>query len=294
MNGIILLFAFSIVWVCFSKFVLIRHQSKTIAIGGGFLIACITIAIIASFINSSSEISNLNAETIIETNDILSFEIVKKEILKKGGQLNPLILPKYILIRATVVLKENDKITKKRIKNTLNKVIALIRNSDSPDAISVWLHESNKHVNGGTRSLASAEWWPKGHSLSPSNAINIRNKATHEIKYTVTLPVRVEESEVVTRLSESKRREIFTELVKSEDKAQAEADAKYDTTASKIPLSQLKTYDFESVIRKNIEKADHLSKKYRKELLKKFKISEEELQKISTEAFKENWPMPNL
>lgn len=294
MSGIILLSVFASIWICFAKVVLTKKQSKTIAIGGGFLVAYIAVVIVASLVGSSSQSPKLKTETIIEMDDILKFEIIKKETLKKGGQLTPLIRPKYILIRATVVLKENDKITKKRIKNTLNKVIALVRNSDNPDAISVWLHESIEHANGGTRSLASAEWWPKGHSLSSDNDTNIRNKATHEIKYTITLSKKADESKVVARLSESRRREIFTALVKSQDKAQAEADAKYSTDANKIPLSQLRAYDFKSAIEKNIEKADHLMKKYRNKVLKKFQISEEELEKISIEAFKENWPMPSL
>ena len=209
-----------------------------------------------------------------ETTKTLNYKIIKKETLKKGGQ-------RYDFIKTYAALQKNEKLTEKNIKAVLKKIISEIRALDNPYGIVVYLHQSKNHIKGGNNPLAIASWWPKEHSFSPDNVSNIENKSTHETTYSIDLPQKVDERKVVTRLSESKRREIFTELVRSEDKAQAEADAKYDT------------YDF-SAIRKNIEKADHLSKEYRKELLKKFQITEEELQKISTEAFMENWLMPSL
>lgn len=258
-----------------------------------FFMSTMVVFVLAMSVPTSHN-SNMNEEAQIEIDEVLNFEIVKKEILKKGGQMTPLIRPNYTLIKVFVVLKNNKDVAQKKVKNTLNKVISLIRQSDNPDAISVYLHESTEHIKGGTLPLAHAEWWPKGHSLSPDNSTNIKNKNTHVIEYTITLPEKVESSKVVTRLPETDRREIFTALVKSQDKAQSEADAKYNTDSSKIPFNQLKSYDFKTAITKNADESDYLMKKYRIGLLKKYKITEEELQKISTEAFIENWPMPSF
>jgi len=230
-------------------------------------------------------------KTQLETAKTLNYKIVKKETLKKGGQLNPPAPPKYNLVRTYAALQKEGELTEENIKTTLKKIISEIRMSDNPDAIVVYLHQSKSHIKGSLP-FARAEWWPKGHSLSPNNAINIKNKKTYEIEYTINLPKKVDENKVVVRLSELKRKEIFTEIVKSQDKAQTEAEAKYTTDQSKIPLNQLRSYDFATAIEQNNEEYDRLAKKYKKQLLHKYNITEEELYKIKSEAFKENWPFP--
>jgi len=57
-------------------------------------------------------------------------------------------------------------------------------------------------------------------------------------------------------------------------------------------LNQIRSYDFATALKKNIEEADRLTKKYRKQLLRNYHITEEELDKISEEALQENWPLP--
>jgi len=226
-----------------------------------------------------------------EVSETLTYKIIKKETLKKGGKLNPLTPPKYNLIKTFAVLQKDEGLTQDNVKSVLQKIISEIRLSDNPDAIVAYLYQSKSHMKGSTP-LARAEWWPKGHSLSPGNAINIRNKKTYELEYYINLPKKIADSKVVARLPELKRKEIFTALVKSQDKAQSKADSKYITDANKIPLNQLRSYDFASAIKKNIEEYNRLAKKSQKQLLRKYRITEEELDKIEQEAFQENWPLP--
>jgi len=232
-----------------------------------------------------------NKEVYSETTETLNYTIFKKEILKKGRQLNPPIPPRYNLIRTIAALQSDEELTEGNVKAVIDKIISEIRISDDPEAIVVFLHLSKDHIKGSLP-LARAEWWPKGHSLSPKNAINIKNKNTYELEYNINLPRKADKSIVVIRLPELKRREIFTALVKSEDKAQAEAEAKYAIDPDKIPFNQLRTYDWLTAHKKNSEEFVRLAKKYQKILLRKYHITEEELNKIEREAFQENWPLP--
>ncbi len=224
----------------------------------------------------------------------MGYEVVEKEKMMKGGQLNPLIRPKYVFYRVHAVLTEDKELNEGNVKAVLDEIIARLRVQDKPDAISIFLHETKEHYEGASIPFARVDWWPKGHDLSPENKTNIKNKNTYLTEYDISLPNKIDDSKVVKRLTEKKRREIYTALVKSQDKANAEAEAKFPTDPSKIPFSQLKTYDFKTAFEKNSEMSEGLKKKYRNRLRKKYKIAEEELGKIDTEGFEENWPLPKL
>lgn len=229
---------------------------------------------------------------IISAEASIPYKVVESEKMMKGGQLEPLIRPQYSLYRINAVLKDSESLSEENIRAVFDEIIADTRQEKKPDAISIYLHLSDEHYSGDSIAFARADWWPKGHSLAPSNKANIANKDTYVVEYHINLPKESNEDDTVNRLSESKRKEIYTALVKSEDKAHKEAEAKYPMDSSKIPFSQLKNYDFAGMGKKNVELSNKLMKKYRKELLKKYKISDEELKKISNEAFNEDWPLP--
>jgi len=123
----------------------------------------------------------------VTAKEALTYKIVKKDTLKKGGELNPLVRPKYILIRVYAALQQSEDLTEEKVKTVLGKIITEIRASDDPDAISVDLQQSLDQIKGSIP-FARADWWPKGHSLSPNNAVNIKNKKTHETEYNINLP----------------------------------------------------------------------------------------------------------
>lgn len=224
---------------------------------------------------------------------VLQYRIVNEEPLKKGASLDPLIRPKYVLMRVDAALVASAEISEEAIRATLVDAVAEVRRRHSPDAVTVFLYESPEHV-GKAMILGRAEWWPKGHSLSPENARNIADKGSYELEYKVMWrPRSAQGEETVTRLPKQQRVEVFRAMVKAEDRADAEAERKYPTDASKIPMNQLATYDFKEALFKNNDEAKRLREKYLDELAERFKLTREELKLISQEAFNENWPLPD-
>ena len=81
-------------------------------------------------------------------------------------------------------------------------------------------------------------------------------------------------------------------LVRLEDKARREAEAKYPTLGDNIPFDKLRNYDWEGVMRKNMKENERLREEYVRKLLRKYEISKSELQAIGEEANMEQWPLP--
>jgi hypothetical protein len=225
----------------------------------------------------------------------LSFRIVEEERQMKGGSLQPLRSPGYVLLVVQAVLTEvHQELTEANVKASLMELVESVR-EDNPDidGITAFLYQSRDHLDGGNPALGRAEWWPRGHSFNPENDANVENKTTYvESVEVFSLPDSMQS--VASRLTESDRREIFAALVRSEDRARREADAKYPTDASKIPMEDLSTYDWLDVGSKNLDESDRLREKYQKELIQAFGISETELEQIKQEAFVEDWPLPPL
>ena len=226
----------------------------------------------------------------------LDFRIVKVEKSMKGGSLRPLRKPKYLLVWANAFLTEisTDSISEKSIKDTLKKIVEKLRKMHSPDAINVYLFVSKEHVDTALR-IGAADWWPKGHSLAPDNAENISKKETYVLQYSqVSIPLNLSTEKTLVRIPEKKRKQIFKEYVIAQDRAMKEAEAKYPILASNIPMSQLRDYDWKSAFAKNDELHKRLTKEYETAVLKKYNLTKEDMDKISEEAFEENWPLPTF
>ncbi len=73
-----------------------------------------------------------------------------------------------------------------------------------------------------------------------------------------------------------------------------EAEAKYPTDGANIPIDKLRTYDWKAALTKNAEEDERLRKKYERELIQKYKISESELKAIKMEGVAQQWPLPPL
>ena len=228
------------------------------------------------------------------TVDPLDYCIIEINQSKKGGSINPLVIPKYLWIEGKAVLDKIDAslITEESVKHTLTAIIEELRQKYSPDAINALLFESEAHVKNA-QVIGAADWWPKGHSLSPDNYLNISNKKTYVLKFNrVSIPKNMIESDVLSKFPEIKRKKIYIEYVLAEDRAMAEAEDKYPTDASKIPWNQRNNYDWKGVFNKNEELRRKLEKKYQFRVLSKYKINDLEIQKITMEAITENWPLP--
>ena len=86
-------------------------------------------------------------------------------------------------------------------------------------------------------------------------------------------------------LSEAKRREIYKEMIRNEDSAQAEADAKF-------PLDGLTGSKFKNEADKNVELFQKLNAKYQRQLAQKYGLSTKQLMEIGVEGITKEWPMP--
>jgi hypothetical protein len=213
----------------------------------------------------------------------LPFTILKRTREPKGG---------FTLLVVNAALTDaSTGLTKVNVDATLRNLLQTVRREvDGPDGITAFLYQSAEHANGANAALGRAEWWPQGHTFA--DAANVRNKATHVDSIDVFSIPDTTVAKTNSRLTENVMREIFTALVKSEDRGTREAEARYPTNANNIPDDKLSTYDWKTVLAKNAEYEDTLQQKYQRELLAKYKISEAELDAIRNEASAQQWPLP--
>lgn len=229
--------------------------------------------------------------------EVLPFEILSVEQQKKGASVRPAHPPRYVLLIARVALKgAHPALTEENVAQTLRDVLQAVRVDATEkgvrcDGVSVYLYESPDHWNSRSMPLGEAEWWPKGHSFSFENDANVRNEATH-IEAVKVLDLPKAPSSVVSRLSLEKRKEVFAAAVHGERRAEQEAEAKYPTLGNHIPIEKLRTYDVRAAMEKKTRENERLRAKYEAAILKKYKISESELQLITMEALMQNWPVP--
>lgn len=220
-----------------------------------------------------------------------AYQVVNVERMKKGGSINPGAPPIYLLIRVEAAFTSTSNLTEADVRKTLSNIISEARRRYDPDAITLFLYQSREHV-GRAMHVGRGEWWPRDHSLSRKNARNIINKESYVLDLKVERLPKKSASAGSSRLPDSKRREIFRSLVRTQDRAWAEAEQAFPTDANLIPISKLRTYDFVRAAKLNHEMGKKLSAKYRGELRSRYHISDEELRGISQQAFGENWPLP--
>jgi len=189
----------------------------------------------------------------------------------------------------------SPEIKENQVKPTIDKIITDITSKDNDiDEISLLLY-SDKELANGMYDVARATWAPGGElgNVTPEIAqSNIRSDYKTTIQVADNLEQYLKQRakpEDRFGLTEVKRRKIFKEIVSTEDKAQAEADKKY-------PISGQSTWglsksELRSQIDKNINLMRDLEKQYKKELSKKYSLTQEQLKQISIEGISERWPL---
>jgi len=194
-------------------------------------------------------------------------------------------------VRISVVLPTIETVDDiRKIVEKIVKVTALKR--PNLDLIAFFLYSTKDHLSSPP-DLGQAQWGPKGSTgyVDPDIAKkNIRNN--YEITINTNergmagLKAR-KSSDVLFGLSEQKRRDIFTELAKAEDRSRISADKVYPTDPECVARSEMA-----EAFRKNLEYQEELLKEYENEIYVKFKISKEIDSAISQEAIKEMWSLP--
>ena len=202
--------------------------------------------------------------------------------------------PAYRLLTVEAAIADEEaELTKENLESTLRGLIAELKQEPDLDGVSVLLYRSVSHANGANPALGRAEWWPRGHSFAPDNATNIQNKATYETTIDVWTVPETQSGAVVSRLSEATRREVFTALVRAQDRAHREAKTQHAIDESLLTRAP-ERYRQHVIDMTNAqyEESKRLTEKYESQVLDEFAITRAELDTIGIEALKEDWPLP--
>lgn len=237
--------------------------------------------------------------------DATTYEIVKVDNLSRKAITKSL---SAYTTRELRVLPENKKMAYKivlpkdiitsQIKSTIYKIILDITSKDKEiDEVILNFYSDKELVKEGFSDIGNAIWARNGDlgNVTPHIATS-NSRVGYKITYFVKdnlkeyLKQRLKQ-ETIFGYSEKQRRAIFKEIVAAEDRADDEAENMYPADANKIPMNKLSTYDWEGMLQKKFNKSNQLRKRYVKRIIKKYKLTEEELDKITTEAFKEGWAL---
>ena len=192
----------------------------------------------------------------------------------------------------------SSRIKENQVRQIVEKIIGDITKKDIDiDEITLFLY-SDKELIDGMYDVAKATWAPYGSLGNVTPEIARSNNRTN-YKISVKVKENLEKylqkrnkSEDKFGLTEDKRRQIYKEIVNSEDRAQAEADRQY-------PISGRSTWNLSQSellnrMDKNTELMRRLEEKYKFDLMKKYRITREQLKEIIYEGLSENWPMPKF
>ncbi|MBM6498027.1 hypothetical protein [Flavobacterium macrobrachii] len=187
-----------------------------------------------------------------------------------------------------------NKLKEANLKPTIEKFINKLSSEDNDiDEIIINIY-SDESLTNSSFDIGTAIWAKQGKLGNVDAEIAKGNdREGYEISYNLLNKdldeylLQKNKSENKFGLKEEERREFFKEIVKAEDKANEykrnEEDKAFELNLSKEKLKI--EYDKIDVETKR------LMKKYKTEILKKYKITSEEEKEISNEAFNENWPL---
>ncbi len=196
----------------------------------------------------------------------IQHEVLKEEITDRPGVTR---INLDLLVTGDITRESLDRFLKKLYEKQKSRTGFKYRRN--PDSIWFYAYQSRAHLNSGTGQwLAMLSKRPE--ESGPSISFNdLAIKA-------LTLP-----KETRFGLSEDERLEIYRDAVREEDRARVETEKAFPTTLPGTTAEDL---------RKSFDHADKLREEYLSELAKKSGLTDDELSKISEEAFNENWPLP--
>jgi hypothetical protein len=147
-----------------------------------------------------------------------------------------------------------------------------------PTHVFIYLYTSRDHFKSGM-----GQWIAMLSKMGENSRVNTQVK-TELISQLDAKP------EVKHGLPESRRKEIFTAIVRAEDRADTDAQRMYPLPDPLKPgYSRAKA---SAQVMKQAQALNTLTKKYKTEVAKRYGITEEQLRDISVEAIEKNWPMP--
>ncbi|MCW2118616.1 hypothetical protein [Flavobacterium sp. 7A] len=174
----------------------------------------------------------------------------------------------------------SNKITREQIKLLFSKLIKEITSEDKDiDDITIWLY-SDKELVEGTYDVAMATWGPEDGEVTKNIAVS-NNRESYKLEITISDNLEEylknkSEKKVSLGLTYDLRKNIYQELANTETRARAKLDKIYPYTAN---------FDTDNYA----NKLDELTKKYEKEISKKYKIDTKTMNEIYEEGDKNGW-----
>lgn len=212
----------------------------------------------------------------------VEFQILRIEKVKKGGSLNPPMPPQFTLLMVRALTPKQSSYQEALVEHSLRKIVAELIERHQPDGVTVRLFDDRRNLEVERNWIAEADWWPRGHSFSLSNADYVRAKEYHVFSTRLDFPVKAKGEHLVARLTEEVRLEIYRKIAAGERQAQRKADKRFpleNPEQAKINLNQ------------NIAEADRLIAQNRRALGAEYSITEDEYDKIMREGVLAKWSL---
>lgn len=217
----------------------------------------------------------VNKIEFIEFEDI-SVRIIGDNDLSEltDSQLAQVPINKRINCRLAVTSDFNAGELEIVINDFINKIVSIDQDIDE---LNIYLY-SDKSLFNGAYDIAMATWLPRTGEVNGDIAKS-NSRSNYEIKITARenlkeflLQRNIEEEKF--GISHDDRKNIYSELVRAEMRAREDADKMFPANTS---------------VEKNVEKNTELLKKYKMEIRKKYKISEDIEWEIIDEGLKKGW-----
>jgi len=209
--------------------------------------------------------------------ELPEYSLIKKEDISiktsmdANASINKRLIFKYLV---------SNEITREQIEPLLTKLIEKIISEDYDiDDLTIWLY-SDKDLISGSYNVAMATYSPKKGEVTKEIALS-NNKESYIANFIIAdnfqdQLISKSENSTNSGLNDKLRKKIYQELSKVDEKARAKADKIYP-------------YDENFNSSKYANKLDEITKKYEKEISRKYKIDSKIIEDISEEGFNKGW-----
>ena len=224
-----------------------------------------------------AQVDSVAIEGVQNEVELPEYSLIEKKDISHRTSLND--VKSSINKRFSYKFLVSDKIRREQIEPLFAKLTKDIISEDNDiDDITIWLYSDKKLMNG-SYDVAMATWAPADGEVTKDIAVS-NNRDSY--KLVTTIPDNLEEylsrskTTVVGGLSFDLRKKIYLELADTETRAREVLDKKYPYTAN---------FDTDNYA----NKLDELTKKYEKEISKKYKIDTKTMNSIYEEGDKNGW-----
>lgn len=175
------------------------------------------------------------------------------------------------------VIIDEDEIDERMIRNLLTSLYSKIMKRTgfdyrtSPSSAYIYAYTSKEKAQSGM-----GQWIgmiSKSH-VDTHSSISVNDIQMNSLSET---------KENRWELTYEQRQELWEEIIKSEDRAQKEADEKYSLDVPNLTVGDRKN---------NSQYSDQLKEKYASELVRRFRIEEWTIDSVSHEGLVNGWPFP--